>query len=96
MDLAASVLLCTTDIKLFNTTIDLSKYGLTAATFGSGNLGPLVFLKYYYYNFVFSPYFKRQLTSYKVFPPNNVPFGGFVDMPPHLGVKSPKTPILEA
>ena len=33
-------------------------------------------------------------TPYTVFPPKDVPFGGFVDMSPNLGVKSPKTPIL--
>ena len=30
--------------------------------------------------------------SYDVFLPKDVPFGGFVDMPPHLGVKSPPKP----
>jgi len=29
-------------------------------------------------------------TSYDVFPHNDVPFEGFFDAPPHLGVKSPK------
>jgi len=35
-------------------------------------------------------------TSYGVFPPKDVPFGGLVHTAPHLGVKSPKTPILGA
>ena len=36
-------------------------------------------------------------TSYDVFPPKDVPFGGFVDMPPHFGViSSTRTPILGA
>jgi len=29
-------------------------------------------------------------TSYDVFLPKDVPFGGFVDMPPYLGVISPE------
>ena len=33
-------------------------------------------------------------TSYDVFPPKDVPFGGLVHTAPHFGVKSPKTPIL--
>jgi len=36
-------------------------------------------------------------TSYDVFLPKNVPFGGLVDVPPHLGGQiAPKTPILGA
>jgi len=33
-------------------------------------------------------------TSYNVFLPNDVPFGGLVDNAPHLGGHIPKTPIL--
>ena len=33
-------------------------------------------------------------TSYDVFLPKDVPFGGFVDIPPHLGGQIPKNRIL--
>ena len=35
-------------------------------------------------------------TSYNVFPPKDVPFGGLVHTAPHFGGKIPKTPILGA
>jgi len=35
-------------------------------------------------------------TSYDVFPPKDVPFGGFVDMPTHLGGQIPQNPNLGA
>ena len=31
-------------------------------------------------------------TLYDVFPTKDVPFGGLIHIPPHLGVKSPKNP----
>ena len=63
----------------------------------------LWFLRYTFLKFFFALYFGSRrarksgpiltiYTSYDVFPPNDVPFGGLVHTAPHFGGKIPQKP----
>jgi len=63
---------------------------------GSGFLG-ILFLTFYFFCFIFSAHASGPIltiyTSYDVFLPKDVPFGGIVHTAPHFEGKMPQKPL---